>query len=472
MAISKIVLNGITQMDLTEDTVTQAEHIMAPYTGHLASGLRVTGTGTGGSSTISGLAGKNIIFLGDSIGAGTNNDNHSFVDIIDEKNICASVIKECHASATIGGYEAWSDGHGYDCIAMIQAQSTNIANADIIFIEYGGNDSYSLEQELITLGTINDTSSTTSICGYAKRAIENIRTINPTIEIVWLLPYIDDYDFGSIASYVNRDYRIAVTKAIIMICSSLDVAYFGLYSHLNPAKNGAHLVNDSASHPSEAGHALIADNIIWGYPYKSDPYRPLRIITLNSDGTYDGVFASLKLLAEQRIDIQVRYNGMIFYLNKFDATSIVFSAITISETTETEYVFVITASSTAMYSTTRSLTAVPWSSTPTPSVNYETIYENDSVLVEPQDGGVGFTYVTSLADIAIPEGSTWRVTVDGVPAVETATYISRLDRIGIIHGESGHETVFYQTNDAWIFYYADRNSGTVSIKIERAVTEN
>lgn len=65
-----------------------------------------------------------------------------------------------------------------------------------------------------------------------------------------------------------------------------------------------------------------------------------------------------------------------------------------------------------------------------------------------------------------------RVTVDGVPAVETATYISRLDRIEIIHGESGHETVFYQTNDAWIFYYADRNSGTVSIKIERAVTEN
>lgn len=50
MAISKIILNGVTQMDLTADTVSQAGHIMAPYVGHLNDGTQVTGTGTGGGT--------------------------------------------------------------------------------------------------------------------------------------------------------------------------------------------------------------------------------------------------------------------------------------------------------------------------------------------------------------------------------------------------------------------------------------
>lgn len=50
MAISKIILNGITQIDLTQDTVSQAGHILAPYIGHLNNGVQVTGTGTGSAS--------------------------------------------------------------------------------------------------------------------------------------------------------------------------------------------------------------------------------------------------------------------------------------------------------------------------------------------------------------------------------------------------------------------------------------
>ena len=51
MAISKIILNGITQIDLTQDTVSQASQILAPYIGHLNDGTQVTGTGTGDSAT-------------------------------------------------------------------------------------------------------------------------------------------------------------------------------------------------------------------------------------------------------------------------------------------------------------------------------------------------------------------------------------------------------------------------------------
>ena len=118
MAISKIILNGVTQMDLTADTVA-VNNLIAPNTAHGANGEVVVGTASGGAS--SGLSGKKVVFLGDSIGYGEGNNGHSFVDIISEKGICSSVVKECHSSATVGPYQPWSEAEGYDCIAMIQA---------------------------------------------------------------------------------------------------------------------------------------------------------------------------------------------------------------------------------------------------------------------------------------------------------------------------------------------------------------
>ena len=49
MAIAKIVLNGNTQIDLTQDTVASADQIRSGYTGHLRDGTQVTGSYTGGS---------------------------------------------------------------------------------------------------------------------------------------------------------------------------------------------------------------------------------------------------------------------------------------------------------------------------------------------------------------------------------------------------------------------------------------
>ena len=49
MAISKIILNGVTQIDLTSDTVA-ANNLIAPNTAHGADGNPITGTATGGVS--------------------------------------------------------------------------------------------------------------------------------------------------------------------------------------------------------------------------------------------------------------------------------------------------------------------------------------------------------------------------------------------------------------------------------------
>ena len=48
---NKVTAGGNTLIDLSQDTVTQASHIMAGYVGHLADGTQVEGTGSGGGGT-------------------------------------------------------------------------------------------------------------------------------------------------------------------------------------------------------------------------------------------------------------------------------------------------------------------------------------------------------------------------------------------------------------------------------------
>ena len=49
MAISKIILNGVTQIDLTSDTVA-ANNLISPNTAHGADGEPVVGTASGGGT--------------------------------------------------------------------------------------------------------------------------------------------------------------------------------------------------------------------------------------------------------------------------------------------------------------------------------------------------------------------------------------------------------------------------------------
>lgn len=78
--VNKVVTsNGNTLVDLSQDTVTEASHIMAGRVGHLASGAQVTGTGQGGSSAT--LVSKNIIANGTYDPANDNADGYSSVTV-------------------------------------------------------------------------------------------------------------------------------------------------------------------------------------------------------------------------------------------------------------------------------------------------------------------------------------------------------------------------------------------------------
>lgn len=79
MAISKVILNGTTQIDLTTDTVTNSAHIMNGYVGHLADGTQTTGTGQGGSAAT--LVSKTITANGTYDPANDSADGYSSVTV-------------------------------------------------------------------------------------------------------------------------------------------------------------------------------------------------------------------------------------------------------------------------------------------------------------------------------------------------------------------------------------------------------
>lgn len=83
--------------------------------------------------------GKLVVF-GDSLGQGSNNGNYSFVDILSESGVFAAVVKACVGSATIGPYQKDSVAAGYDLVSQVDRYADDVAAADIIMLEYGGND--------------------------------------------------------------------------------------------------------------------------------------------------------------------------------------------------------------------------------------------------------------------------------------------------------------------------------------------
>ena len=81
MAISKIILNGVTQMDLTQDTVTAA-HLETSYTAHGANGQPVTGSLTpGGSPNLQAKTGISPTTSSQTITADSGYDGLSSVQI-------------------------------------------------------------------------------------------------------------------------------------------------------------------------------------------------------------------------------------------------------------------------------------------------------------------------------------------------------------------------------------------------------
>lgn len=252
MAISKIILNNATQMDLTSTTAV-ASDVASGKIFFLADGTQATGTNEGGESM---WKDKKICVFGDSIGYGYNNDAHSFVDILSERNFFASVHKNCVSGSTTA---TWT--------ARLQESTDEATEADIIYVEYEANDIVGLKAGTLT---------TDALVSTVRNCTSAIRNANPTCTIIWLpltiqhLSKVAGTDLSYYQSWVNAMYPVFAELGINLL-PILDTL------------NANHASSDGR-HPNEAGHSAIAD-LIMQMPLGTSNY-PTALMTEWTGGAY------------------------------------------------------------------------------------------------------------------------------------------------------------------------------------------
>lgn len=468
MAVNKIVQsNGTTLIDITPTTAV-ASDVASGKVFFAANGVQTTGTASGSSGGASGLAAKNVIFFGDSITYGEGNNGHSYVDIIDEMGICASLVKEAHTSSCVGPYQVYQDGAGYDLIAMIEVQRTNIANADIVFCAYSGNDSHAVSVGNVQLGYSTDAATVTTVCGYMKRAINRIREINPTARLCWLFHEMADFkpNNGLVA---DNDWFTTCVKVMSDVCEKENITYMGLYAGLNLDYVNGHLINDTAKHPNEAGQALIAENVAYNYPYNIKPFVPKRVVTLESDGTYDCTFTKLLLMVSHDIDVTIDYDGILFRCCSYTSSALIFKSETVtSASSKTEYNLVITSSGATLYVSTASTAAQPWSSGET----WTTVFDGTARIVAGSPN-----YVTLTTNETIGANDTWRVTWKGTAYTCTPIYSSQISGYYIgnpkytgASTDTGEPFLAYKRTSTQMAFSTNDSAGNFTLKVEKKVS--
>lgn len=253
--------------------------------------------------------GKLVVF-GDSLGQGSNNGNYSFVDILSECGVFAGVVKACVGSATIGPYQKDSAAAGYDLVSQVDRYADDVADADIIMLEYGGNDVVAYNAGNIPMGSYSDTAETVSVCGYLAKAMERIRELNPTAKIVWLAAFWDSYDLAkNMAGTGYADAWLLFQATAIQLARPYLIGVIPIFSGLSDA----HMSSDGV-HPNTAGHRQIATKIT-SNPFGISDYPCLnRVLTLTgnvaagTDLSIDAGYPVTKALIGAGVNLRLEYH--------------------------------------------------------------------------------------------------------------------------------------------------------------------
>lgn len=225
--------------------------------------------------------GKLVVF-GDSIGEGANNDNHSYVDILRESGMFASVVKACVSGACIGSYSSAAPVNAYSLVNQIERYYSDVADADIIICEYGGNEVRELLTGTIQIGSTTDSITSNTICGNIKKAISRIYELNPNVMIQWL----HAFDLGNNATeHVNISGLEGLADSLLLYSAGAlpVVKSSGCRLLISNAWLHESLISNDGVHPNEAGQQHIAKTIMQNL--FSDAVLPKfkRIVTMTGD---------------------------------------------------------------------------------------------------------------------------------------------------------------------------------------------
>jgi lysophospholipase L1-like esterase len=240
--------------------------------------------------------GKLVVF-GDSVGQGEDNDNYSYVDILRESGMFSSVVKACASGACIGSYSLAAPIDAYSLVNQIERYSSDVADADVVICEYGGNDVFALLSGNIQIGSTTDSITSNTICGNIKKAISRIYELNPNVMIQWLHAFdlgnnaTEHVDISGFEGLADSLLLYSAGALPVVKASGCRLLISNVWLHES-------LISNDGIHPNESGQQHIAKTIMQNL--FSDAVLPKfkRIVTLTGD-----VMSNKDLVIDGEIDM-------------------------------------------------------------------------------------------------------------------------------------------------------------------------
>ena len=255
--------------------------------------------------------GKAVIF-GDSLGQGYLNNDYSFVDILRESGAFESFAKHCAQGTTIGPYSTYSDVNDYCLINMIEMYTDDIQSADIVFLEYFGNDMGSVASSLVSYGFATDSATKTTVCGYLKKALARIRELNPTARIIYLTngrlqpsTITSSMDVSATLAY---DLYLIAEATMLRVLREQNVHIIDVMGGF-PNKDSYYSID--GLHPTTAGHEQVAKNVLANMCVNSELPSLSREVAINADtNTANALFSAVYTLIKAG-GVDVRANILV-----------------------------------------------------------------------------------------------------------------------------------------------------------------
>ena len=315
-----------------------------PFIGILDATLSVEGSAADAKAVGDALAdtkqkyGKLVVF-GDSLGQGVNNGNYSFVDTLSESGAFESVTKRCVSGATIGPYQTDSSAAGYSLIEQIETYSSDVASADIIMLEYGGNDVGAVLAGNVAMGTSDDAASANTVCGYMGEALKRIIELNADARIIWLAFAWNNFDYLRDAMGTGFADVELLFEATAM---RLARPYLSCVIPVADTLSASDISSDGL-HPNTEGHKYIADKILHNMFASVDfprLFRPMHLtgnIGSTANPSLDGSFTYIYQLLSAGVAVTIThlYEGVhpiVFYPHMYNAYIMTFDTITCPDT--------------------------------------------------------------------------------------------------------------------------------------------
>lgn len=143
MPISKVILNGVTQMDVT-DTTAQAEDVTAPEVFYSSNGTRTVGTGTGGAVlSVNGQTGTVVLDAAD-VGAlpDTTVIPTKTSDLTNDSDFMTGMTILAYGKSTWADFiAAYTANHIVYCRASSNANPASGSQTRLAFMAYVNNES-------------------------------------------------------------------------------------------------------------------------------------------------------------------------------------------------------------------------------------------------------------------------------------------------------------------------------------------